>query len=83
MDASFPSAADVRMALDGLTLKQLDELAGLSGVPAPTIYKIKRGETENPGIETCRKVIEALPRLDARAPPTPQPEGQGESARVG
>jgi predicted transcriptional regulator len=68
MDAPFPSAADVRAALDGLTLRQIDELAGLSGVPPTTIYKIKRGETENPGIDTCRKVMQALPRMTPQAP---------------
>lgn len=57
MDLIFPSAEQVRSALSSLTLKQLDRLAGLSGVPATTIYKIKRGETENPGVETLRKFV--------------------------
>lgn len=63
MDKTFPSAQSVRVALEGLTLRRLDELAGLSGVPAATIYKIKSGETKNPGIETCRKIVQALPRM--------------------
>lgn len=58
------SADQVRKALARLTLKQLDRLQELSGVPALTIYKIKRGETENPGIETVRKF---WPHIDAVA----------------
>lgn len=65
MDTSFPSADDIRAALSGLTMRQMDELAGLSGVPATTIYKIKRGETKDPGINTCQKIVEALPRMPA------------------
>ena len=57
MDINFPSAEQVRAQLAPLTLKQLDRLAELSGVPATTIYKIKRGETANPGIETLRKFM--------------------------
>lgn len=55
--STIPSAEDVRAALAPLSLKQLDRLAELSGVPATTIYKVKRGETENPGIETVRKFL--------------------------
>jgi predicted transcriptional regulator len=57
MDTRIPSAEEVRVALEGLTLKQLDRLAELSGVPCTTIYKIKRGETKNPGIETLRQFM--------------------------
>ncbi len=57
MNGNIPSAEDVRAALAPLTLKQLDRLAELSGVPATTIYKIKRGETENPGVETVRRFL--------------------------
>jgi len=38
-------------------MKQLERLEELSGVPATTIYKIKRGETENPGVETLRRFL--------------------------
>ena len=44
-----------------MTLRQVGRLAELSGVPATTIYKIKRGETENPGIETVRKFMRHVP----------------------
>ena len=55
MDTPIPSAADIRAALKPLTLKQLERLATLSGVPITTIYKIRRGETSNPGVETVRQ----------------------------
>jgi transcriptional regulator with XRE-family HTH domain len=57
MSIAVTSAAEIREALQHLTLKQIDELAAESGVPATTIYKIKRGETKNPGIETLRKFM--------------------------
>ena len=43
-------------------MRQIDRLAELSGVPAPTIYKIKLKATKNPGIETLRRF---LPHVDA------------------
>lgn len=57
MKPNIPSAEQVRKALAPLNLKQVQELARLSGVPATTIYKIQRGETRNPGIETLRGFI--------------------------
>lgn len=53
-------------------MKQLDELERLSGVPATTLYKIKRGETENPGVETCRKFLPFVKQAGAyvAAPPS-------------
>lgn len=55
MELDIPSAAVVRQALADLSLKQLEKLAEMSGVPMTTIYKIRLGDTENPGIETVRK----------------------------
>lgn len=57
MNDTIPSAEQVRAALAPLTLRQLDALAALSGVPAPTIYKIRIGQTENPGIDTVGKFM--------------------------
>jgi hypothetical protein len=62
MDIALPSMDEVRAALAPLTMKQIDRLAELSMVPAPTIYKIKLGTTENPGLETLRKF---LPHIQA------------------
>lgn len=54
-------AEQVKQALASLSLRQLERLAEVSGVPVATIYKIKRGETSNPGIETVRKF---MPHVD-------------------
>lgn len=55
MEPNIISAEDVQTRLAPLTMKQLDRLAELSGVPQPTIYKIKLGVTANPGVETIGK----------------------------
>lgn len=71
METSPNGVEEVQAALAPLTLQQIERLAELSGVPATTIYKIKRKETLNPGIETVRRfwpfVAEAgLPAPKAR-----------------
>ena len=68
MESTFPGIEEVRDALKPLTLAQLEALASASGVPFTTLYKIKRGETENPGIETVRKF---MPHVSAVVGSTP------------
>lgn len=90
MDQPIPSAEELRAALAPLTLKQLDRLAELSGVPATTLYKIKRGETTNPGIDTARKFMphisdaqKVAPEMitdDHPAPRKPEPAPTSEAA---
>lgn len=65
MEQSIPTMDRVRALLGPLSMEQISRLGGLSGVPPTTIYKIKRGETENPGIETVRKFMEHLPGITA------------------
>lgn len=60
MKKQLMSAEDVRKMLSKLDLAQLDKLSEKSGVPTSTIYKIKRGETANPGVDTVRKIVNAL-----------------------
>lgn len=72
MELLIPGADQVRAALAPLTLRQLDVLAAMSGVPATTIYKIKRGETQNPGIETLRAFVPHISAA-AKAENTPAP----------
>jgi len=57
MKANIPPIDAIRQALAPLNLKQLDRLGELSGVPPTTIYKIKRGETRDPGIVTCARFM--------------------------
>lgn len=77
MSIEIPSMADVREAMRHLTLKQIATLAGLSGVPAPTIYKIKRGETPNPGMDTVAKF---MPHLKSAMNPKRTPKHTTEGA---
>ena len=39
---------------------ELMALSSRSGVPFTTAWKVRSGETRNPGIETCRKLVEHL-----------------------
>jgi hypothetical protein len=55
MNDSIPSATDVRESLAGLTTGQVRAIADKAGVPFTTLWKIKTGETANPGIETVRR----------------------------
>lgn len=65
MDTLIPSAQEVRDKLAPLNMKDLELLAERSGVPFTTIYKIQRGETANPGIETVRKFLGHMPAVPA------------------
>lgn len=65
----IPTMDAVRAALAPLTLRELEELAEASGVPFTTIYKIKRGETANPGLDTVRQFLPlASSMVAAKAP---------------
>ena len=55
MNTSIPSAKDIRQELVSLGTAQLRILAELSGVPFTTLWKVRSGETSNPGVETVRK----------------------------
>lgn len=79
MSPSFPDAQYVRAGLRPLTMKQIDKLAALSGVAAPTIYKIKRGEIVNPGVETVAKF---WPHLAACSVPVPHVDVMREGAHA-
>lgn len=52
MNAKIPTAAEVRQALERQTTAQLRDLAERSKVPFSTLWKVRSGETQNPGIET-------------------------------
>lgn len=65
MRTDIPSPEQVREALQGLTMKQIKHLADLSSVGWGTIYKIQRGETEDPGINTVGKLLPHLKTVRA------------------
>lgn len=76
-EETVPSAEEVRAALAHLTMKQIDRLAEISGVPPTTIYKIKRGETKNPGVETLRQFMPHVDAAGVGLAETPTEEGAG------
>ena len=74
MDTPIPSAAAVRTALEGLGHAEIVSLSRMSNVPFTTLWKVRAGETANPGIETVRRFwhyIDEVRRPVASAQPTP------------
>lgn len=67
MHETIPSAAEVQAALSPLTFAQLERLASMSGVPLTTVYKIKTGETKNPGVDTVKKFAPFISQAQAEA----------------
>lgn len=59
--------------LDGCRLRDLEEVAQISGVPFHTIAKIKRGETTNPRIDTVERLLNYFSRpRKKRKPQSPE-----------
>lgn len=67
MHSTIPAAADVQAALMRLGHAQMHELSKLSGVPFTTLWKVRAGDTANPGIETVRKFMPHLASAEAGA----------------
>jgi hypothetical protein len=67
MNKHLPSGDDVRQRLAPFSIKQLESIAEASGVPFHTLYKIQRGETANPGIETVGRFWAHLPAAEKAA----------------
>ncbi len=63
MSNEIPSVAEVRQQLSGIELADVRALAVVSGVPFTTLWKVRSGETENPGIETVRKFYGFIPKV--------------------
>jgi predicted transcriptional regulator len=60
MTNDIPSALHVRAWLLPLAKPQLQRLSDLSGVPFGTLWKIRSGDTEDPRIETVRRIAAHL-----------------------
>lgn len=60
MTCSIPAAAEVRGRLMQLSRRSVIDLASRTGVPFPTLVKIRNGQTMNPGVETVRQFWPAL-----------------------
>lgn len=57
VDTSIPSVDDLRESLRRLSHAETRKLAQDSGVPFTTLWKLRTGETRNPGIETVRTFL--------------------------
>jgi predicted transcriptional regulator len=62
MNKTIPLTLDFRSRLSALGHAGLQELSKTSTVPFTTLWKIKTGETTNPGIETVKLFA---PHIDA------------------
>ena len=67
MADQIPSPQTIRERLGALGHSQVQALAKASEVPFTTLWKIRGGETENPGIETVRKFWPHLPERRSKA----------------
>lgn len=55
MNCVLPTAAEVRDRLQQLPRRRVLDLSKSTGVPFPTLVKIRNGQTINPGVETVRQ----------------------------
>jgi predicted transcriptional regulator len=67
MDATIPAAVEVQATLKALSHSQMQELARLADVPFTTLWKVRSGETANPGIETVRKFVPHIEQASKEA----------------
>ena len=65
MDEKIPSTEEVRQRLLALRYGQVEKLALLSGVPLTTLWKVRSGDTENPGLDTVRKFYRHIQAVGA------------------
>ena len=66
MSATIPSTEDLRRRLAGFDTRRLRVLAEMSGVPFTSLYNVKQGYSNNPGIEMVRRFFPHI-RAAARA----------------
>lgn len=62
MASQIPSAADFRARLQLLTWAEVQSLCDRHGAAFTTVWKVRQGQTENPGIETVRRLWPDLPK---------------------
>jgi predicted transcriptional regulator len=67
MSSNIPPVSEVRAKLERLTTAQLKLLAASSGVPYTTLWKVRDGTTENPGLETVRKFMTHIRTVERAA----------------
>ena len=78
MEVNIPSAIELRAELERLSHAQMQELSRLSGVPFTTLWKIRAGDTENPGIETARRFMPHIAEAAAQLADGPVENRKGD-----
>lgn len=61
MKSNAITVPQVQSALQSLTHAQILQLAAASGVPFNTLWNIRRGITENPGLATINRFLSFIP----------------------
>lgn len=56
MSTTIPSAQEVRALLQPLNTQGLRALSRSAGVPFTTLWKVQKGETSDPRLETVRRL---------------------------
>jgi hypothetical protein len=77
----LPSAEQIRKELLAMNRPQIEALSKLSGVPFRSLWKVRAGDTENPGIDTVGKFYAHIAAA-RRAIPAPKKAATGESSPV-
>jgi len=67
MSSPIPTPAEVQAALQPLGHAQLHRLAALSGVSFTTLWTIRSGKRDNPGIDTVRRFLALIPEVAGQA----------------
>jgi hypothetical protein len=83
MSSDIPSAKVIRNRLGRLSRAQMQALSKASRVPFTTLWKVRTGETGNPGIETVRKFIAHMPSRAPRRKPVHTASYDGPDRRTG
>lgn len=67
MNTQIPLTLDFKQRLESFGHSGVQELSRLSGVPFTTLWKIRTGETANPGIETVKLFAAHLDAVGEKA----------------
>lgn len=76
----LPSAEQVRAELRKLNRAQVEALGALTGVPFRSLWKIRSGETQNPGIDTVGKFYGRIDQAGRTRPTREVPEAAAAAA---
>lgn len=69
MQTDIPSIQQIQAVLQALPKGELTRISRESGVPFGTLWKVRSGETPNPGIETVRSFMPHIQHAPAPAQP--------------